>query len=839
MLGRAPEIGADILLAEDEKKKRKYNFLLQRKRRRKNEPSDITKVIKEISKQRLKDGEKIKNFLKAKYENISEDNMSLYTAIISSKVKNGKIIINERVCKKKLYSNLYFYNLSTQCLSNDGLLLESIYIQERDKAAKAKTIDEYTNRLLDAGDVCWMRVVSPAYVINGNIEKGYYQDFSDDYAFIGLNLTTKESRDLILACDKRMLKGDMNYNNVEYNIYGDKIACMIVPKKAKNDTINKNYNNMKILNPKKKKFAIELKSSTLVNQVKFLDTKFIKETFCPAYLGLPIPFLCNIQVHIEYNYNDLFQQLDDLVKETGGGVQFPPNTFYWDTMEDFMRFMAIISLTMPNLSEEWKKDMGAKYDKYLGLKDVFAYAGKIYPIAVDVMTSFYLSFTNKIEYDRILSLDKKAHEALTHMDVFTKMAEFKDAISFVNNLGDAAINIFRQFSEQFHDTFKECVACIDKIKAGSGTNLVNDLQHVCQKIYLLSYCGEEGHVSCMSRLLPAGGFLAGISKGPIDKNIFKKALDIKFDKMEDLAKAEREKTEMYTNIMRNLHNYQQQILVNTVNAHIKSDDPYYAEKRDYVRSALIEGLTKDLEAQNIVNQFILETVSKTGSITNEYIKDEKFIEKYLNEWMAKEKLRKDAKKEKIRKYDEQIAILMEKIRREKGAEDRIVSLYSEVDYVGGSLLGKINPKDFVDKKDVSQDTKDLVNQLDAYHKYMQTTGGKGGTFYVGPRESHKKLKPGKEFHKYMAGLIFSSNAYPDTFEDLMKQDPYTMVKSHPLAYAIVDTILYGGYPTLEEYFNEDAKIHIMPLNIDKKEAKAANEQLIKVNMKHTGKANDA
>lgn len=835
MLGRAPEISADILLAEDEKKKRKYNFLLQRKRRRKNEPSDITKVIKEISKQRLRDGEKIKNFLKAKYEGISEDNMSLYTAIISSKVKNGKIIINERVCKKKLYSNLYFYNLSTQCLSNDGLLLESIYIQERDKAAKAKIIDEYTNRLLDAGDVCWMRVVSPAYVINGNIERGYYQDFSDDYAFIGLNLTTQENRTAILACDKKMLKGDMNYNNVEYNIYGDKIACMIVPKKAKNDTINKNYNNMKILNPKKKKFAIEIKSSTLVNQVKFLDTKFIKETFCPAYLGLPIPFLCNIQVHIEYNYNDLFQQLDDLVKETKGGVQFPPNTFYWDTMEDFMRFMAIISLTMPNLGEDWKADMAAKYDKYQNLKDVFAYAGKIFPTAVDVMTSFYLSFTNKIEYDRILSLDKKAHEALTHMDVFLKMAEFNEALNFVANLGDAAINITRQFSDQFHDTFKECVSCIDKIKAGSGTNLVNDLQAVCQKIYLLSYCGEEGHVSCMSRLLPAGGFLAGISKGPISKDIFSKALDIKFDKMEDIAKKEKETTEMYTNIMRNLPNYQQQILLNTVNAHIKSSEPFYEAKRDYVRQALIDGLSKDIENQNIVNKFILDTVAAKGSITNEFIEDEKFIKRYLDEWINKEKLRKDRKKEKIKNYDRQIALLKEKIVKELGEKDNIVSLYTDVEYVGGSLLGKLEPKDFLNKKDVSQETKDLVNQLNSYHKYME--GGGHGNFYVGSRESKKKLKPGKELHKYMAGLIFSSKAYPDTFEDLMKQDPYKMIKEHPLAYAIVDTILYGGYPALDEYFNEDAKISIMPLNIETDVVAKANKELVDKGYMHTGKFN--
>lgn len=835
MLGRAPEISADILLAEDEKKKRKYNFLLQRKRRRKNEPSDITKVIKEISKQRLKDGEKIKNFLKAKYEGISEDNMSLYTAIISSKVKNGKIIINERVCKKKLYSNLYFYNLSTQCLSNDGLLLESIYIQERDKAAKAKTIDEYTNRLLDAGDVCWMRVVSPAYVINGNIERGYYQDFSDDYAFIGLNLTTQENKDALLKCDKKFLKTDMNYNNVEYNIYGDKIACMIVPKKANNDTIQKNYRNMKILNPKKKKFAIEIKSSTLVNQVKFLDTKFIKETFCPAYLGLPIPFLCNIQVHIEYNYNDLFQQLDDLVKETKGGVQFPPNTFYWDTMEDFMRFMAIISLTMPNLGDDWKADMATKYDKYQNLKDVFAYAGKIYPIAVDVMTSFYLSFTNKIEYDRILSLDKKAHEALTHMDVFLKMAEFNEALNFVNNLGDAAINIIRQFSDQFHDTFKECVTCIDKIKAGSGTNLVNDLQYVCQKIYLLSYCGEEGHVSCMPRLLPAGGFLAGISKGPISKDIFSKALDIKFDKMEDIAKKERETTAMYTDIMRNLPNYQQQILLNTVNKHIKSSEPFYEAKRDYVRQALIDGLSKDIENQNIVNKFILETVAKNGSITNEAIEDEKFIKKYLDEWISKEKLRKDKKREKIKNYDRQIALLKEKVAKELGDKDNIVSLYTDVEYVGGSLLGKIEPKDFLNKKDVSQETKDLLDQLNAYHKYMEAGGH--GNFYVGSRESKKKLKPGKELHKYMAGLIFSSQAYPDTFEELMKQDPYKMIKDHPLAYAIVDTILYGGYPALDEYFNEEAKISIMPLNIERNIAKQANDELVKKNYIHTGKFN--
>jgi hypothetical protein len=232
----------------------------------------------------------------------------------------------------------------------------------------------------------------------------------------------------------------------------------------------------------------------------------------------------------------------------------------------------------------------------------------------------------------------------------------------------------------------------------------------------------------------------------------------------------------------------------------------------------------------------LETVSKNGSITNEAIEDERFIKKYLDEWMLKEKLRKDAKKDKIRKYDEQIAVLREKIRKELGEKDNIVSLYKDVEYLGGSLLGKIKPEDFINKKDVSQETKDLLNQINSYHKYMQA-GGKG-EFYIGPRESHKKLKPGKEFHKYMAGLIFSSNAYPDTFEMLMRQDPYEMVKSHPLAYAIIDTILYGGYPALDEYFNEGANITIMPLNISREDAKKANETLVKKNYWHTGQFNE-
>ena len=71
----------------------------------------------------------------------------------------------------------------------------------------------------------------------------------------------------------------------------------------------------------------------------------------------------------------------------------------------------------------------------------------------------------------------------------------------------------------------------------------------------------------------------------------------------------------------------------------------------------------------------------------------------------------------------------------------------------------------------------------------------------------------------------------------MKQDPYKMITTHPLAYAIVDTILYGGYPALDEYFNEDAKISIMPLNIDKDIAKKANDELVGKNYMHTGKFN--
>lgn len=831
MIKNAPAIDEKTLYGLVEAQKKKYNFLLQKKRKRAPEQSSISKIIAELAKKKIRDATKVKNFLNAKYDELTEDNISLYTAIAGSRVKNGKLILSEKICKKPLSTDYYFWNLECRCVTNDTLMMESIYIKQQEK------LSGYTQRICDCGDVSWMRIVSNSYEMKGKVERGYYQDFDGQYAFIGFDLVDDDFKNKMLSLDESIEFADFYMENVKYNVFGNNTACMIVPEAASKEEVAAKYEAMKIISPKKNNYVIDIKSSTMNNKIKFLDTKFHKESFCPAFLYLPETFITNVQIHVEYNYNELFQTYSDLLKK-GNNIHLPANTFYWDSMDDFMRFLAIMCLTLIELNEESKTKLARWYDTYILYKDAFLYASRIYPVIVDIFVTFYMSFVTKIDYDKLTSMEKKAHECLSQLEIFRRMPEKQKMLDLLEEMGNASQNMLRQLSDEVYEIFKECVGCIDKLLAGSGRNLVDELTIVCRKIYMLTYCNEEGFIGCIPRLLPAGGFLAGIGGGaPIDKNILKKKLKIKFEKKEMIEREEKKRIADMSNILNHLGAYQEKVVQNTINKFIPTTDENYIAKREYVAKALREGIGKDTEARDFINGRIVEVVQAKGDITDEYLDNKDFVEKYINLYREMEDKKEEKRKAAIREEEAKIAESKGKIKSMKKKDDVLlyedekddIEMDDEISITKKKKRKKEKKLPPLDMSNAAKDTADFIND---YHAYVN--GGASTPLSVDGTDVRSMTAKGGKVHNYLAAMIYSSNVYGIPFKDLKRIEPISMVRKYPISYRILNSLIANGFPTPKQYLLESKSLSHHEIKGDHKVQKSINDEYLAAGDPHTG-----
>ena len=813
MLNFAPKIKQEALYDLDKNQKKKYNFLLQKKRKRAPEKSSISKIISELAKKKIRDPGKVKSFLNSKYEEMSEENINLYTAIAGSKVKNGKLVLNEKICKKPLSTDYYFWNLKCKCISNDALYLESLYTQQQ------ALLNKYTQKVCGCGDVSWMRIVSPSYELTDKIQKGYYQDFSENYAFVGLDAVDKEMRDGILATEEKYALVNFIYRNLRYDVYGNNQACMIVPENCTKEDIADQYENMKIISPKKNKFAIEIKSSQMNGKIKFLDTKLHKESFCPAFLYLPIEFTCNVQMHVEYNYNDLFQLYMETIETEDKKIGFPANSFYWDSMDDFMKFIAIMALTMPNLSPFLKEQLGKWYDSYMNLKEVFIYASKIYPVIIDIFVTFYLSFTTKIDYDKLTSMNAKAHDCLNQLEILSRMPEHLKIFNLTNEFGSCAETLHRQLSDEFAGVFKECVNCMDKLLSGSGTNIVEELTEVCKKIYMFTYCNEQGFIGCIPRLLPAGGFLAGIGGGaPIDKDILRKKLKIDFEKKREIMKEDKKKLNMMTNILNHLGDYQEQVVQNTVNKYISVDEPDYEAKRGFVAQALRDGIGRESAVRDMINNRIIAVVQKNGKITEEYLNDKPLIDRYVDLFAKKASKKDEIVKDEIRKLERKIATYRGKVSALKGDggyealyDDDDIDMKDEIKEEGGEGGEIGEDEEMIARRNelkltpiLTAATKEVGDFINNVHTYFNSAGK--SLLSVGSNDLRNQTVKGGKVHTYLASLIDSAQVYGPTYNQFKKLETDAMLRKYPITYEFVDAVIRKGFPTPFEYFENKKPI---------------------------------
>ncbi|MBO6243356.1 MAG: hypothetical protein J6O41_02150, partial [Clostridia bacterium] len=468
-------------------------------------------------------GIKLKPFIQI--EGLKDNTVGLYHMLVSAKIMNGTIGLTDTLANKKLKRYSYMLDLEGKIFSNDRLMIEDLFVRCSELVnEKEKTEARYQ----DASDVKSCKFCSPSFLYDGKCQKGYYQDFDEHFAAIGLEDLNVKEKEALLTFNKELWVRSWTYNNVQYHVYAYKDATVIASQDIiYNGTGIELYNKM-VTFQGGKKLALNWKQFELDKKIKYIDMKVFPDDFCPAFLILPRNVKVNVMFVSEYNYNDLYQAIIDLLKNEGRLV-FPTNLFYWDQMDECMDFLAILAL-MPNngLNEDQRTALTEMYDKYKTLKPMLQAFGHVALRVIRYFKDFYYSFTTKINYDKLVTLQKRLADDLEEMRKLKNSSYYPDLIEWLQQMAEqigVAQYCYKQAtSAEFGGTIDKMISALNDLVDSKG-NIIEQLKNICKCIYFLTPCGEAGSQPCIPYLFAIGGHLGALSYTMIDKEILEKNIE--------------------------------------------------------------------------------------------------------------------------------------------------------------------------------------------------------------------------------------------------------------------------------------------------------------------------
>lgn len=644
-----------------EKKEKPYKALLYqigKKRKRRYEISDIQKISNDLIKRKAKTIGDIQSYLNEKKWNATDRQKNLYKFLCTTKVINGNITLSDNLTNKPLYFYYYIRNFTTKTFTNDFLYIACLVSLKANK--EVPVIKEIINNCVD---VDYLQVVSNSFECTGDIKKGFYQDYTGQFAAIGLSTLDEKQKEDIL---KMGTKEEFIYKEKGYYSQGDNNACVIVEKNQINNVVNF-YNNMKTFS-NLSSFNINEKTFELYKKLKFIDCRLKPDSFCPAFMILPNPVRCSMMIRFKYDYNMLFKILDTLyVMEKKVKLVAPPNMIYWNTINEGMDFLAIYSLTSQSLTDEHKNTLHDFYTEYELLKPVINLWKENQIESQRILVEFYNSFTTRIMYDKMVSIHKKVNKFLENREILENDETYQSIIKFFKSISDFSMMINRQLNNEYTVVFKNIQKFLKQFitsKIFNEDSLKDQLSKLGIAIFDLTEIGRENsRFPCIPVLLSPGGFFGDvtISGQKKNKDILKEYIEDyknKFIKRKQQSKTDLKKFKEFvdyimnednlkTNIKKSIEQINQKMKWGLTNENINDFVEAYLEyiqsddgAKDYevIKKIMSE---KYLEGENL-NNIVLDLDSMVAFFTdymNQIIDENEMDEiknesEYLNDQLA-------------------------------------------------------------------------------------------------------------------------------------------------------------------------------------------------------------
>lgn len=779
----------DFLPKKKNRVKKNMSFYIQRQRKTVSK-SETVKLVEEMIKNNIRDYEGVKNFLKQRFSKIKDGTIGLYYMLASAKIMNGAIGVTDSFANKKLKRYAYMYNQQGRVFSNDRLILENLYVELTEAVEKGgfKLSAEYN-------DMCNIRsclMCSPSFMYEGECQKGYYQDFDEEFAAVGLETLEAGEREALLTYDVRLKVRDFEYNNLTYDVFEYKDACVIASTRlVEKKNGNELYKRM-VRFKGGNKYSIDAKTFDLKKKIKYIDMKLHPETFCPAFLILPRVVPVNIMFTVEYNYNDLFNKIANDYKNTAR-IQLPSNLFYWDQMEECMDLIAMLVFTIPGMSDDDKKFLAGLYDTYTTYRPMLISLARISLKMVNCLKEFYGSFTTKINYDKLTNLQKKLREVYEERARF-EASDFRvETIAFIKDLNDKlqiAQYCMHQMGAEYLSTVNMVDGILKDLVDSTKGNIIKDIKNVSQRIYMLTPCGEKGAISAFPWLFSVGAHLGALNYALINENILQTGIEKEEKKREELIMKVEDRNERVQNILNNLIAYQKKLITNTIEEYVKNRGlKVNQDQKDEMANILFNSIQENEKDKEMINKELINTVMKNGEIKNEYLQDFDLFDKMFEEINIRKEIKKvDEKIEDAKRIKRDLKGALKEINYDK--DDIEMSEDDE-----GAGLKKDDESLF---SKLSIDTTDSLGYLEDAYAYM---AGKKKDLSINMIDYSKQAALNGKINNWVRQLIYLSGIYPiESIENLKGSNAVELLKFYPVSHNIINEMIrVGTLPSLKAY----------------------------------------
>ena len=821
-------------------------FLVMQKRAERKPPSYLQKLINMVTRKNLKTTFEIKEFLASLGENVSDGTTDYIKLVGKTKVVNGKLTFSDTFANKPIYILYLIKSAATKVFTNDTLYL----------AGNLKTnlpVNDFFNKynkIIQNLIVDGAHVVSQPFYAESQTKKGYIQDYEADFCAIGLEDIDEEARNSILAFKVNVKQ--FSYLGKNYFFSGNDQACVIAESSIANNA-KKLYNAQVRFHLEKKVVSGE-KTIKIKGKPRYLDFVAKPDSFCPAYMILPEPVLTYVLMKFHLDYNDLYDILYQQIE--AGSIQIFSGCVYWDTYSGFFDMAEIACLLMSQstaqrkLALEMLGSICVQYEKY---KQIIAIWAKNQLAICRILDDFYNSCSTKIRHDKMVELRESLYKCIDTRNYLMMDESFTSIKKIFRDLGENAFIINNQFRDEFTKSCDFLLTVLTKIKSGDFSDLEEDVYQAGYAIYQLGLCADSD-IRAIPSVFSTGAFFANVfgekyAKVPggtiLSQVVGKFVLKEKKaeDKVIDISVA-------MTDVLRNLAEYKNKILENSINAYIEALKGMINKGSDNAKTRLLISINSNLQAtenmniQNQLSELIGMKMSNPKTVSD---LPDSILKSNELENIVKNQIDKLNKESDISDIDNRINMLQKKKEElsdrtssTPSASSRKTMYFKKSLSVKGKGKGKKKARSAVDYSVVEEE-----KEIEPFDRTAYEVKSVVGDVFDEPTVflddevvdplTNKRL-PNSTINKWYLAVLDASGIYDEILQNkplvdmiVKTEEPARLMANIPLAYKIIEDIVKNtGIPPLGAYYINPVipEKYVKNTNIEKAAVENATRMLI-------------
>lgn len=657
----------ELLNAEYKKpKKTKYeNLFLAKKIKRVKDTSDFGLWMKDVLKKRLTDTNQIKSYIEGKFNRTpSESIQSILSMLGRTKVTNGKMVLSDNFANKPLYFYVNYDKIGFNVFSNDDLFLAYFYKKVYDYYVKSSPNSDILPFMSD-GIIVKAYFISKAFIYDGEIKKGYYQDFQANFSAIGVDILTEQERNKLMNPTQQGLQ--FRYKGINYSAYDMPGPVVIICKSSDNLDTEKTemangYKQLRIFN-KGKDVTLNAKEIKIGKKtVRYIDMRIKPESFCPSFLIMFKEVKCTLIYKMKFDLNQLFTDLDTAYKAKKG-FAFYKNSCYWDTMESWYDFLSIYALTSKVISDNDRKILTGYVSIYHSNKSLFVIWQRMQLFLQKIYKLFYSSFSNHIDKYKIKKVQKGLSEYLGDLEKLE--AEKEDYVKVENLIKGTSLfgaMMARQFEAKIMEIPRVMYEAVKDLDLGKNVEtLPTRFRHIALSLYQisLSYSNDPA----FPIVLAQGAFLGDLKGGLDASDPLQTLVETYVGKEIKTEKTREQMNKIVSDVIANMDEYINTIVRNNVLKYIaqKKGLQITEENKNIIVKAVYDNIMKSDQVFNTIKDKIIDNKMKgipIGSIDLPENVITKWIEIYLNTYnrnLLVDKINQD--QEKINELDQKNKVL--------------------------------------------------------------------------------------------------------------------------------------------------------------------------------------